>query len=196
MTSDNTTFDLCWNLLSSCSVENRPAGGGEVQRVCGEAKGLRGAGQTDPAFHEGGGGVQGQGDLQTVPTQSAFTCPGSPDLWTLLSQQEEQYNHLDELEVTRVDKQLNDAMVWMNGKMNQQNGQDLTLEPVVRVAEIQAKTKVKREGERDWKKKISCCTQRLSNRALREQAANTELNFPFSVFLKSTGVFWAVSGVI
>ncbi|XP_075875756.1 heat shock 70 kDa protein 4a [Nelusetta ayraudi] len=54
---------------------------------------------------------------------------------------EEQYNHLDEVEVTRVDKQLNDAMVWMNGKMNQQNGQDLTLEPVVRVAEIQAKTK-------------------------------------------------------
>lgn len=52
-----------------------------------------------------------------------------------------------------MDKQLNDAMVWMNGKMNQQNGQDLTLEPVVRVAEIQAKTKVKREGERDWKKK-------------------------------------------
>lgn len=47
--------------------------------------------------------------------------------------------------MTRVDKQLNDAMVWMNGKMNQQNGQDLTLEPVVRVAEIQAKTKVKRE---------------------------------------------------
>lgn len=44
-----------------------------------------------------------------------------------------------------MDKQLNDAMVWMNGKMNQQNGQDLTLEPVVRVAEIQAKTKVKRE---------------------------------------------------
>lgn len=96
-----------------------------------------------------------------------------------------------------MDKQLNDAMVWMNGKMNQQNGQDLTLEPVVRVAEIQAKTKVKREGERDWKKKkISYCTQRFSNRALREQAANTELNFPFSVFLKCRGIFWAVSGVI
>lgn len=77
--------------------------------------------------------------------QSAFTCPGSPSLRTLFSQQEEQYNHLDELEVTRVDKQLNDAMVWMNGKMNQQNSQDLTLDPVVRVAEIQAKTKVKRD---------------------------------------------------
>lgn len=54
---------------------------------------------------------------------------------------EEQYNHLDELEVTRVDKQVNDAMVWMNGKMNQQNNQDLTLDPVVKVSEIQAKTK-------------------------------------------------------
>uniref|UniRef100_UPI003AAFA91A heat shock 70 kDa protein 4a isoform X2 n=1 Tax=Centroberyx gerrardi TaxID=166262 RepID=UPI003AAFA91A len=54
---------------------------------------------------------------------------------------EEQYDHLDELEVTRVDKQVNDAMIWMNSKMNQQSKQDLTLEPVVRVAEIQAKTK-------------------------------------------------------
>lgn len=61
-----------------------------------------------------------------------------------ISQQDEQYNHLDELEVTRVDKQLNDAMVWMNGKMNQQNSQDLTLDPVVKVQEIQAKTKVLR----------------------------------------------------
>lgn len=62
------------------------------------------------------------------------------------SQQDEQYNHLDELEVTRVEKQVNDAMIWMNSKMNQQNSQDLTLEPVVRVQEIQAKTKVLRES--------------------------------------------------
>uniref|UniRef100_A0A8C4EI21 Heat shock protein 4a n=1 Tax=Dicentrarchus labrax TaxID=13489 RepID=A0A8C4EI21_DICLA len=55
---------------------------------------------------------------------------------------EEQYTHLDELEVTRVDKQVNDAMAWMNSKMNQQNSQDLTLEPVVKVGEIQAKTKL------------------------------------------------------
>uniref|UniRef100_A0A671TQG3 Heat shock protein 4a n=1 Tax=Sparus aurata TaxID=8175 RepID=A0A671TQG3_SPAAU len=54
---------------------------------------------------------------------------------------DEQYSHLDELEVTRVDKQVNDAMVWMNSKMNQQNSQDLTLEPVVKVQEIQAKMK-------------------------------------------------------
>lgn len=54
---------------------------------------------------------------------------------------DEQYDHLDELEVTRVEKQVNDAMIWMNSKMNQQNNQDLTLDPVVKVAEIQAKTK-------------------------------------------------------
>lgn len=58
------------------------------------------------------------------------------------SQQDELYDHLDELEVTRVDKQVNDAMVWMNGKINQQSKQDLTLDPVVKVTEIQAKTKV------------------------------------------------------
>lgn len=57
---------------------------------------------------------------------------------------------MDELEVTRVDKQLNDVMVWVNGMMNQQNNQDLTLEPVVSVAEIQAKTKVKREIFHNW----------------------------------------------
>ncbi|KAM4620989.1 heat shock 70 kDa protein 4a isoform 1-T1 [Polymixia lowei] len=54
---------------------------------------------------------------------------------------EEQYDHLDELEVMRVDKQVNEAMVWMNSKMNQQSKQNLTLEPVVKVREIQAKTK-------------------------------------------------------
>uniref|UniRef100_A0A3B5A6D6 Heat shock 70 kDa protein 4-like n=1 Tax=Stegastes partitus TaxID=144197 RepID=A0A3B5A6D6_9TELE len=54
---------------------------------------------------------------------------------------DELYDHLDELEVTRVGKQVNDAMVWMNTKMNQQNNQDLTLDPVVKVAEIQAKAK-------------------------------------------------------
>lgn len=59
-----------------------------------------------------------------------------------MPQQDELYDHLDELEVTRVDKQVNDAMVWMNSKMNQQNNQDLTVDPVVKVTEIKAKTKV------------------------------------------------------
>uniref|UniRef100_A0A3B3BG61 Heat shock protein 4a n=1 Tax=Oryzias melastigma TaxID=30732 RepID=A0A3B3BG61_ORYME len=54
---------------------------------------------------------------------------------------EEQYNHLDETEVTQVDKQVNEAMSWMNSKLNQQNNHDLALDPVVKVGEIQAKAK-------------------------------------------------------
>lgn len=61
--------------------------------------------------------------------------------------QDEQYIHLDELEVTQVEKQVNDAMAWMNNKMNQQNSQDLTLDPVVKVQEIQAKAKVERSTQ-------------------------------------------------
>uniref|UniRef100_A0A3Q2FIH1 Heat shock protein 4a n=1 Tax=Cyprinodon variegatus TaxID=28743 RepID=A0A3Q2FIH1_CYPVA len=54
---------------------------------------------------------------------------------------DEQYEHLDELDVTRVEKQVNEAMAWMNTKMNQQNSQDLTVDPVVKVGEIKSKTK-------------------------------------------------------
>uniref|UniRef100_A0A8C7NBM4 Heat shock protein 4a n=1 Tax=Oncorhynchus kisutch TaxID=8019 RepID=A0A8C7NBM4_ONCKI len=55
---------------------------------------------------------------------------------------EEQYEHLDELEMLKVDKQVNDAMIWMNSKMNAQSKHNLTQEPAVKVREIQAKTKV------------------------------------------------------
>uniref|UniRef100_A0A8C7XDT3 Heat shock protein family A (Hsp70) member 4 n=1 Tax=Oryzias sinensis TaxID=183150 RepID=A0A8C7XDT3_9TELE len=54
---------------------------------------------------------------------------------------EEQYDHLDEMEVTQVDKQVNEAMIWMNSKLNQQNSHDLALDPVVKVGEIQAKSR-------------------------------------------------------
>uniref|UniRef100_A0A8C8CI27 Heat shock protein 4a n=1 Tax=Oncorhynchus tshawytscha TaxID=74940 RepID=A0A8C8CI27_ONCTS len=54
---------------------------------------------------------------------------------------EEQYEHLDELEMLKVDKQVNDAMIWMNSKMNAQSKQNFTQEPAVKVQEIQAKTK-------------------------------------------------------
>uniref|UniRef100_A0A8C8K5L2 Heat shock protein 4a n=1 Tax=Oncorhynchus tshawytscha TaxID=74940 RepID=A0A8C8K5L2_ONCTS len=54
---------------------------------------------------------------------------------------EEQYEHLDELEMLKVDKQVNDAMIWMNSKMNAQSKHNLTQEPAVKVREIQAKTK-------------------------------------------------------
>ncbi|XP_017348513.1 heat shock 70 kDa protein 4a [Ictalurus punctatus] len=54
---------------------------------------------------------------------------------------DEQYDHLDELEVMKVDKQVNEAMNWMNSKMNEQSKQSLTLDAVIKASEIQAKTK-------------------------------------------------------
>ncbi|KAJ8015033.1 hypothetical protein DPEC_G00021940 [Dallia pectoralis] len=54
---------------------------------------------------------------------------------------DEQYDHLDEADINKVDKLVNDAMIWMNSKMNQQSKQSLTVDPAVRVREIQAKTK-------------------------------------------------------
>uniref|UniRef100_A0A8C9W0L3 Heat shock protein 4b n=1 Tax=Scleropages formosus TaxID=113540 RepID=A0A8C9W0L3_SCLFO len=54
---------------------------------------------------------------------------------------EEQYDHLDEEEVSKVDKMVNEAMIWMNNKINQQNKQSLTLDPVIKYSEIQSKTK-------------------------------------------------------
>uniref|UniRef100_A0A7N6F7Z2 Heat shock protein 4b n=1 Tax=Anabas testudineus TaxID=64144 RepID=A0A7N6F7Z2_ANATE len=54
---------------------------------------------------------------------------------------EEQYDHLDEADVTKVDKLTNDAMIWMNSAMNQQSKQSLTLDPSVKVKDIRAKTR-------------------------------------------------------
>lgn len=54
---------------------------------------------------------------------------------------DELYDHLDELEVMNVEKHVSDAMAWMNNKMNQQSKQSLTVAPVVKSQEIQAKTK-------------------------------------------------------
>jgi len=48
-----------------------------------------------------------------------------------------------------VEKEVKEAMNWMNSKMNEQNNQDLTLDPVVTVGEIQAKIKVERERGRE-----------------------------------------------
>lgn len=57
--------------------------------------------------------------------------------------QEEQYDHLDQEDINKVDKMVNDGMIWMNSKMNQQSKLSLTVEPAVRVREIQDKTKVR-----------------------------------------------------
>uniref|UniRef100_A0A673BYN9 Heat shock protein 4b n=1 Tax=Sphaeramia orbicularis TaxID=375764 RepID=A0A673BYN9_9TELE len=53
---------------------------------------------------------------------------------------DEQYDHLDEADVTKVDKLVNDAMIWMNSAMNQQSKQSLTVDPSVKVKDIKAKT--------------------------------------------------------
>ncbi|XP_031442963.1 heat shock 70 kDa protein 4b [Clupea harengus] len=54
---------------------------------------------------------------------------------------EEQYDHLDEAEVEKADKFLGEAMIWMNSKMNQQSKQSLSVDPAVKVTDIQSKTK-------------------------------------------------------
>ncbi|XP_043112439.1 heat shock 70 kDa protein 4b [Puntigrus tetrazona] len=54
---------------------------------------------------------------------------------------EEQYDHLDEAEVQKVDRMVNDVMIWMNSKMNQQSKQSLAVEPVVKTTEIQVKAR-------------------------------------------------------
>uniref|UniRef100_A0A673JKK2 Heat shock 70 kDa protein 4-like n=1 Tax=Sinocyclocheilus rhinocerous TaxID=307959 RepID=A0A673JKK2_9TELE len=60
----------------------------------------------------------------------------------LVDLKEEQYDHLEEAEVQKVDRMVNDVMIWMNSKMNQQSKQSLAVEPVVKTTEIQAKTRL------------------------------------------------------
>lgn len=45
----------------------------------------------------------------------------------------------------KVEKYINEAMNWLNSKMNAQNKLSLTQDPVVKVAEIIAKSKVKKK---------------------------------------------------
>ncbi|XP_063303468.1 heat shock 70 kDa protein 4 [Pelobates fuscus] len=54
---------------------------------------------------------------------------------------EEAYEHLDPAEVEKVEKSVNESMEWMNNKMNLQHKQNLTVDPVVKTKDIQAKTK-------------------------------------------------------
>ncbi|CAH2277055.1 heat shock 70 kDa 4 [Pelobates cultripes] len=54
---------------------------------------------------------------------------------------EETYEHLDPAEVEKVEKSVNESMEWMNNKMNLQHKQNLTVDPVVKTKDIQAKTK-------------------------------------------------------
>nr|XP_003464555.1 heat shock 70 kDa protein 4 [Cavia porcellus] len=54
---------------------------------------------------------------------------------------EDQYDHLDAADVAKVEKSTNEAMEWMNNKLNLQSKQSLTVDPVVKTKEIEAKIK-------------------------------------------------------
>ncbi|XP_019574090.1 heat shock protein 105 kDa isoform X3 [Rhinolophus sinicus] len=54
---------------------------------------------------------------------------------------DEKYNHIDESEMKKVEKCVNEMMEWMNNVMNTQARKSLDQEPVVRAQEIKAKIK-------------------------------------------------------
>ncbi|ETE71100.1 Heat shock 70 kDa protein 4, partial [Ophiophagus hannah] len=56
-------------------------------------------------------------------------------------EKDEQYDHLDPAEMAKVEKITNEAMEWMNNKLNLQHKRSLTLDPVITAKEIEAKTK-------------------------------------------------------
>lgn len=63
-------------------------------------------------------------------------------LVSLFSVQDEKYNHIDESEMKKVEKSVNEVMEWMNNVMNAQAKRSLDQDPVVRTQEIRAKVKV------------------------------------------------------
>lgn len=54
---------------------------------------------------------------------------------------DDKYNHIDESEMKKVEKCVNEMMEWMNNVMNAQARKSLDQEPVVRAQEIKAKIK-------------------------------------------------------
>lgn len=56
--------------------------------------------------------------------------------------QGETYNHIDILEMEKVEKCLNETITWMNNAVNAQSKQPLHNDPVVRTKEIKAKAKL------------------------------------------------------
>ncbi|XP_045700683.1 heat shock protein 105 kDa isoform X2 [Phyllostomus hastatus] len=54
---------------------------------------------------------------------------------------DEKYNHIDESEMKKVEKSVNEVMEWMNNIMNAQATKSLDQDPVVRSQEIKAKIK-------------------------------------------------------
>ncbi|XP_064442326.1 heat shock protein 105 kDa isoform X9 [Mirounga angustirostris] len=58
-----------------------------------------------------------------------------------ICEQDEKYNHIDESEMKKVEKSVNEVMEWMNNIMNAQAKKSLDQDPVVRAQEIKAKIK-------------------------------------------------------
>ncbi|XP_062839714.1 heat shock 70 kDa protein 4L isoform X1 [Anolis carolinensis] len=54
---------------------------------------------------------------------------------------DEKYDHIDPVDMEKVEKYASEAMNWLNSKMNAQNRLSLMQDPVVKVAEIIAKAK-------------------------------------------------------
>ncbi|XP_036687264.1 heat shock protein 105 kDa isoform X2 [Balaenoptera musculus] len=54
---------------------------------------------------------------------------------------DEKYNHIDESEMKKVEKSVNEVMEWMNNIMNAQAKKSLDQDPVVRAQEIRARIK-------------------------------------------------------
>ncbi|KAI5167607.1 Heat Shock 70 Kda Protein 4, partial [Manis pentadactyla] len=78
------------------------------------------------------------------PLLSKATLCDSSDLLGCLEEnqwQEDQYDHLDAADMTKVEKSTNEAMEWMNNKLNLQKKQSLTVEPVVKGRDTEAKIK-------------------------------------------------------
>ena len=50
---------------------------------------------------------------------------------------------MDPAEIEKVEKYISEAMSWLNSKMNAQNKLSVTQDPVVKVSEIVAKSKVR-----------------------------------------------------
>lgn len=61
---------------------------------------------------------------------------------SVFSVQDEKYNHIDESEMKKVEKSVNEVMEWMNNVMNAQAKRNLDQDPVVCTREIRAKVKV------------------------------------------------------
>ncbi|OCT87772.1 hypothetical protein XELAEV_18021470mg [Xenopus laevis] len=53
---------------------------------------------------------------------------------------EEAYDHLEAADMEKIEKSINEAMEWLNNKMNLQMKQDPTADPIVKTKEIQGKT--------------------------------------------------------